>query len=56
MRILYHNRSRNAALEAECGATLVELDHLLENSDYVRFTRRLRRQQSISSTPPRSSA
>jgi len=35
MKILYHNRSRNAELESKYGATLVDLNTLLEQSDYV---------------------
>lgn len=35
MAILYHNRSRRPEVEAELGAEWVELDDLLERSDFV---------------------
>ncbi|EGD77945.1 D-isomer specific 2-hydroxyacid dehydrogenase, variant [Salpingoeca rosetta] len=35
MRILYHNRSPNKDAEDKLGATLVSLDDLLKESDYV---------------------
>lgn len=35
MNILYHNRSRNEEAEKELGASYLELDQLLEQSDYV---------------------
>jgi glyoxylate reductase len=35
MHVLYHNRRRNLAAEAEVNATYVELDDLLAQSDYV---------------------
>lgn len=35
MRVLYHNRNRNLAAEAEVNATYVELNDLLAQSDYV---------------------
>ena len=35
MPILYHNRSRRPEVEAELGAEWVELDELLERSDFV---------------------
>lgn len=35
MRILYHNRNRKQEAEEETGACLVELEHLLQESDYV---------------------
>lgn len=35
MPILYHNRSRNEAVEKELGAKYVSFDELLEQSDYV---------------------
>ncbi|MBT3345251.1 MAG: D-glycerate dehydrogenase [Gemmatimonadetes bacterium] len=35
MPILYHNRSRNEAAEKELGARWVELDELLETSDFI---------------------
>jgi glyoxylate reductase len=38
MRVLYHNRRRNAAAEPELGAEYVSLDELLARSDYVMLT------------------
>lgn len=35
MRVLYHNRRRNAAAEAAVGASYVTFDDLLDQSDYV---------------------
>ncbi|MDQ0229251.1 2-hydroxyacid dehydrogenase [Metabacillus malikii] len=35
MKILYHNRSRNEAIETEFNAEYCQLDELLANSDYV---------------------
>ena len=35
MRILYHNRGRNAAAEQELGARYVSFEELLERSDFV---------------------
>ncbi len=35
MRILYHNRNRNEAAEAELGASYCTLSQLLAESDYV---------------------
>jgi glyoxylate reductase len=35
MRILYHNRNRNAAAEAELGVEFRSLDELLDESDFV---------------------
>jgi len=35
MKIVYHNRSRNQQLESEIGATYVELNDLLAQSDFV---------------------